>query len=129
MTNLLEQLGASCNRCGRCCLTFGGSLAGTEQDVRRWKTGGQRGAEILEWVTVFRLDGVIVTIDLWFDPVLDDAWDDARCPWLVEGNDRTYSCSIYELRPDVCREYPGRRDQIESMCVPGGVEVHFEWIK
>ena len=124
MTTLLDELGAGCNQCGRCCLTKGGVLSGTDEDVRRWEAAGDQGAAILKWVAVLRSAGVIAAVDLWFDPVLDNVWGEARCPW-VEESDGAYSCSIYQLRPDVCREFPTRPEQIESMCIPGGVEVRW----
>jgi Fe-S-cluster containining protein len=43
-----------------------------------------------------------------------------RCPWLrkVRGKDR-YECRIYDVRADVCREYPvSRRQAAEDGC-PG----------
>ena len=104
-------------------MELGGWLAGTAGDMRRWEAAGARGAEVLAWVDVRRVDGAVARVDLWHDPTTSEEWREARCPWVVEGEDGAYSCGIYELRPDVCRAFPELPEQIESMCIRGGVEV------
>lgn len=46
--------------------------------------------------------------DLWFHPETGEELD-GRCPFLRKVRKKDmYRCMIYELRPEICRGYPGR---------------------
>jgi Fe-S-cluster containining protein len=94
-----------CNGCGKCCLSAG-ALPATAEDYQMWLDAGEKGQRIIETAMVI----TPVVIDIWVDPETGEDVD--RCPWLrkrpPERGARLglYYCSIYELRPAVCREYP-----------------------
>ena len=54
--------------------------------------------------------------ELWFDPNSGARLD--RCPWLIQvPESQVYHCEIYEDRPEDCRHYPSRIDEmIRDQC-------------
>jgi Fe-S-cluster containining protein len=96
----------SCRMCGRCCRTLdyrdGCSLA----DYRRWVESGR--TDILRWVGVVREKGRTVACRIWIVPGTNRFA--VSCPWLKPADrpDR-YVCSIHDVRPTICRQYPGTR--------------------
>lgn len=104
-----------CRRCGRCCLKFGEELPATEQDIDRWVDAGRD--DILAYVQTMSF-GDDTIYELWFSP--QTGRQVLRCPWLrkMRGKDR-YERRIYDVRPDVCRQYPvSKRQAAEDGC-PG----------
>ena len=88
-----------CNQCGKCCIRYGAAdLAVTRQEIEHWE---ESHPEIFQYV---RDDKI------WFDPESGEALQ--RCPFLeqvVKTNPdapQKYTCSIYLVRPDDCRQYP-----------------------
>jgi len=70
-----------------------GTLTATEEDVRRWYREGRD--DILR----FESAG-----DLWVDS--RSGWERLRCPFVRKvRNQNRYLCTIYETRPQVCRDY------------------------
>lgn len=89
-----------CNRCGRCCLNLQLGSA-TEQDILIWK---KKKPEVLDYVCD-------CCSDLWISPVTGEEMN--RCPWLRKlPKKEQYKCRIYELRPEVCRDYPVNIEQM-----------------
>ena len=84
-----------CNGCGKCCEKYGHCLQANQRDVDRWRADRP---DILHYM----------------DPLLGDLWlnpqtgaEVRRCPWLRKvAREQRFKCRIYELRPDVCRDYP-----------------------
>ena len=103
-----------CSRCGRCCTksSFMGSLTATAADIRRWRREDRR--EILAFVSQFdRRSGG----DIWVH--YETGHEFAVCPFVEREDDTDrWICTIYETRPQVCRDYkawaPG------SVCVEVG---------
>ena len=95
--------GSPCTNCGNCCTNadFMGSLSATGEDVRRWRHEGRD--DILRFAHVLGSPR-----DPWADLWVDDRTgiERNRCPFVrnVPGTKR-YLCSIYETRPQVCRDY------------------------
>lgn len=95
-----------CRQCGRCCreLNFRHQLP--ETDYQRWIQSGRN--DILEWVAVHRRGGKIISFSIWVVP--GNLSFATECPWLrktdIEGLCR---CDIHEVKPEICREYPGTR--------------------
>lgn len=91
-----------CTQCGRCCTNpnFMLTLSATREDLDRWKQEGRY--DILEWAEEFEGMGA----DLWFDPITGE--EQEQCPFVVEVEENKYHCGIYNTRPEVCRDYPGR---------------------
>ena len=94
--------GSPCTNCGRCCTNpnYMGTLMATGADVQRWRRG--RRADILRFAYVLgpRNDPYA---DLWID---EEGRERERCPFVqkVRGSPR-YLCTIYDTRPQVCRDY------------------------
>ena len=98
--------GFVCRQCGHCCRTLeyqdGCSLA----DYRRWQQLGR--TDILEWVGTTRNAGKLMACKIWMLPGTNRFAD--NCPWLKKLNGQNrYACTIYDLRPTICRDYPGSR--------------------
>ena len=99
--------GSPCTNCGKCCTnpSFMGTLKATGEDVKRWRREGRQ--DILRFAHVLgsRNDP---WADLWIDSQAPDHRDPERyrCPFVrkVRGQPR-YLCTIYETRPQVCRDY------------------------
>lgn len=97
---LPKWVAAACTRCGKCCLEekYMLSLCATDVDVKRWKREGRK--DILQYVYTS-------------GPGLHDLWVNqegealSRCPFVRKDRGKpTYHCTIYETRPEACREYP-----------------------
>ena len=89
-----------CNQCGKCCTLYGGGdLSASSTDIESWETDRPdvhryvRGGEI------------------WISPVTGKRM--LRCPWLRKvPNQEKYLCRIYADRPEDCRHYPARIDEM-----------------
>lgn len=92
-------------------------MSATEADIEMWEEAGRY--DILETADVVQLDdGTIIGTDLWFSPRTGE--DLLRCPWVrkVRNEDR-YICRIYDLRPEICRNYPVSRKHRDETGCPG----------
>lgn len=89
-----------CRRCGACC--FVDMIAYVqEEDLRRWHNEGRD--DILHIVKnesgVWAGDHLISS---------RNGHSIERCPFLIMDDDGLYSCTIYNTRPAVCRNFePG----------------------
>jgi len=83
-----------CNQCGKCCIKYGSSdLAITDKEIDQWE---QHNPEIFKYVK---------DNEIWFDPESGKRLN--ACPFLIsEPATSKYTCSIYQHRPDDCRQYP-----------------------
>jgi len=88
-----------CRRCGRCCYVHLIAYV-TEEDLRRWQQEGRRDIlTVLERGHVAWAGDRILSMDRGFFSHV--------CPFLTVEWGKC-SCSIYETRPQICREYqPG----------------------
>ncbi len=89
-----------CNQCGKCCTLYSdGGLSASESEIDWWETYRP---EIFSYVS----DGKI-----WASPVTGKQL--ARCPWLRKlPNQNKYTCHIYYDRPDDCKHYPVKIEQM-----------------
>ncbi len=97
-----------CSRCGKCCTNphFQGGLSATVEDYERWVTEGR--LDILSWC-----DPDIH--DLW---VRSDGHEASRCPFVRKDRGKpTYTCTIHETRPQVCRDYVPFSGKWNDICV------------
>lgn len=96
----------TCIRCGRCCRTLNYRDGCSVADYLRWQALGRD--DILECVGVVRSAGRVTGCRIWMDPGTNHYT--AVCPWLrrIGGEDR-YTCMIHDVRPSICRQYPGSR--------------------
>lgn len=86
-----------CNQCGKCCIKYGGGdLAVTKEEIELWEIFNP---DIFEYVK---------GSEIWFDPKSGERLE--RCPFLQtvagQGSRDKYTCSIYQSRPEDCRQYP-----------------------
>ncbi len=101
-----EEGKPGCLACGECCKAFGGHLNASRTDLERWRLLGREDI----------LSRVIGRGWIWVDP--DTKKPEAMCPFLEKTGPENSICAIYDIRPDICRDYPtlahGRR------CLRGG---------
>ncbi len=90
-----------CTRCGMCCRALDFHRECTAGDVRVWREAGRD--DILEWVRP-EADG---TYRIWVRPGSELVAE--VCPWLTQEPGNVWACSIHDLKPGVCKEYPGSR--------------------
>ena len=105
-----------CRQCGLCCrnLDYKGEL--TDEDYRLWQELGR--TDILERVKIIRSKGEIVGYAIWTDPVSGLIAD--GCPWLRKDSEHNrYTCLIHDVRPRICRQYPGTRKHARMTGCPG----------
>lgn len=97
--------GFVCTRCGRCCLDLDVHLDCGAEDVALWRERGRE--DILAWVGEEQgPDGPVYRI--WKYPGTPLYAE--SCPFLrrVPG-DTAFVCAIHDVKPAVCRAYPGLR--------------------
>lgn len=95
-----------CRQCGQCCRFLEYHRELTHEDYLLWQRLERN--DILERVKVLREKGRIVAYRIWIDPVTHRTAD--CCPWLTRDSEHNrYICQIYDVRPDICRQYPGSR--------------------
>lgn len=94
-----------CNQCGKCCIKYGnGGLSASASEIEFWEIFRPN---IYRYVS----DGKI-----WMSP--DTGQQLERCPWLseVSAQDKSdkvkYTCDIYYDRPDDCKHYPVKIEQM-----------------
>jgi Fe-S-cluster containining protein len=98
--------GFVCTQCGRCCWTLNYHDGCSVKDYKRWQDLGR--TDILDWVGVVRQHGQITACRIWVVPGTNRLA--ARCPWLTPSPDpNRFVCTIHDVRPTICRQYPGSR--------------------
>jgi Fe-S-cluster containining protein len=96
----------ACLQCGRCCRKLAYRDGCTVADCRRWVESGR--TDILDWVGTVKQDGVVTACRIWMVPGTNRYAE--TCPWLKRGdNPNRYVCTIHDVRPTICRQYPGTR--------------------
>ena len=110
----------NCTGCGKCC-TYGPymrTMSAGEEDLQRWEDEGRQ--DILDTADIFSWgDGEDRTADLWMDPKTGDERNSDRCPWVKKVGKDNWHCTIHELRPNVCRNYPVNKKQRDEFECPG----------
>ncbi|MFT4712051.1 MAG: Fe-S-cluster containining protein [Candidatus Azotimanducaceae bacterium] len=94
-----------CNQCGKCCIRYGAnSLSASDQDLEWWENNRPH---------IFNF---VKDKEIWIDPETNEPM--SVCPWLrKEPNQEKYTCDIYFDRPEDCRFYPTRIDEmIQDEC-------------
>jgi Fe-S-cluster containining protein len=89
-----------CNQCGKCCTLYGnGGLSASQSDIEGWET---HRPEIADYVSGGKI---------WISPITGKQM--LRCPWLRKlPNQNKYICRIYYDRPDDCKFYPVKIDEM-----------------
>ena len=98
--------GFVCTQCGRCCRSLNYHDGCSVRDYQGWQDLGR--TDILDWVGVVRQHGQVAACRIWIKPGTNDFAE--TCPWLTRspGSNRTI-CTIHDVRPSICRQYPGSR--------------------
>ena len=106
----------ACRQCGRCCRKLDYHRALSFEDYALWKRLGR--TDILERVKVYRRNGRITGFGIWSEPSTDRFSD--LCPWLRELPEKDrWICGIHEVKPEICRQYPGSRKHGRMTGCPG----------
>jgi Fe-S-cluster containining protein len=102
----IDMTDFQCIQCGHCCRTLNYRDGCSLDDYRRWQKLGRD--DILDWVGTVQKDGDIIACRIWMEPGTNQYAE--ICPWLqqVDRSGRSL-CTIYDVRPTVCRQYPGTR--------------------
>lgn len=99
----IDARSGRCACCGRCCELFGGHLNAYDADIRRWKREGRE--DLVQMVNRFGW--------IWVDPETKEPLP--RCPFIERSETGVTLCSINEVKPDMCRDFP--RIEIGQRCV------------
>ncbi|MCJ2556289.1 MAG: YkgJ family cysteine cluster protein [Candidatus Thermoplasmatota archaeon] len=113
-----------CKRCGWCCMVY--ELGYEQADIDRWfdeedpigedsivvrsNLGTYPVFDFVEFEDEGDLGGTWGDLcgDLWFHPETGEIIE-GRCPFLRKvPRMKMYRCMVYEIRPEICRQYPGR---------------------
>ena len=114
----------NCTKCGKCCVnsSYMGTLFAVEEDLVRWEEAGRY--DIMDTAYIFHWGEKIKrTADLWTDPMTGDEITNGTCPWVKKIGKDLWHCTIHELRPNVCRDYPVDKEQRDGFGCPG------DWIE
>jgi len=99
-----------CRQCGQCCRTLNYHDGCTIENYRNWAHHGR--TDIMKWVNPITQDGEIVSCRIWVEPGTHRYAE--VCPWLRKIPDKNrYECQIHDVRPQICRQYPGTRKHAE----------------
>jgi len=105
MDNLFTKESFQCNKyCGECCKKL--SVMVSKEDIKNITKLGYEKEDFL--------DKDLLSIN---KSMLKR--DKNGCVFLKKHKDGKYSCTIYENRPKICRQYPffGKNNKVES-CLP-----------
>lgn len=102
----IDMSGFVCLQCGHCCRTLNYHDGCSVSDYQRWLDLDR--ADILAWVGTVREKGRVVACRIWMLPGTNRFAE--QCPWLKRQSDPdSYLCTIHDVRPTICRQYPGSR--------------------
>lgn len=101
----------SCRRCGHCCRTLSYHAVCSGEDLERWRLAGR--------------DDILARVGgggqgpgmLWVRPGTGLLTE--QCPWLAAEPDGRFTCAIHELKPTLCRDFPGSRKHARLTGCPG----------
>lgn len=93
-----ENTSGLCERCGWCCVSLGGILSATREDLERWER--ERRQDILAKCDAPIFEGA-EEVDIWLDK---DGEIAHICPWLRKDKTK-WKCIINDTKPEVCKKY------------------------
>ena len=110
----------TCTECGKCC-TYGpfmGTMSANEEDIQRWENAGRQ--DILDTAHIFSWgDNAPRNADLWMDPKTGDEISTGICPWVKKIDEDKWHCTIHNLRPNTCRNFPVNKEHRDQFECPG----------
>jgi Fe-S-cluster containining protein len=105
----MDIKGFECRQCGKCCRELDYRHDVYPEDCLRWEESGRD--DILDRVATISRDGQIISHAIWVNPGTRHFAE--VCPWLSHAGSRKnadrWICQIHEVKPDICRQYPGTR--------------------
>jgi Fe-S-cluster containining protein len=105
----------ACRQCGHCCRNLDYYDQLTEADVNRWQEWGRK--DILSKVRSVKQEGGTFAYRMWERP--GSGVPGKPCPWLHKiPTQNRWQCRIHEVRPEICRQYPGSRKHAEMTGCP-----------
>lgn len=106
----------ACRRCGRCCRQLDFHRDCSPADVQRWRSNGRE--YILAWVGEETGADGRIKYRIWKYP--DTPYYTEICPWLrrIPGAE-AFVCTIQDMKPEVCRSYPGTAKHARMTGCPG----------
>lgn len=108
--------GYVCRQCGRCCRTLDYHRECTADDYHRWQALGRD--DILQWVRCIPGPDGTTAYRIWVAP--GNEKPAPVCPFLRNENGAVRSfCSIHEVKPEICRQYPFTRKHALMTGCPG----------
>ncbi|MFW6080817.1 MAG: YkgJ family cysteine cluster protein, partial [Desulfosalsimonas sp.] len=111
-----------CIQCGRCCRVLDYRHEVCQTDYLLWQQTNR--SDILERVATISRRGKITSYAVWVEPGTRKFSD--ICPWLAPADPKNNSgmqvCRIHDVKPEICRQYPGTRKHAE-MTGCGGFAV------
>ncbi|MFZ0241560.1 MAG: YkgJ family cysteine cluster protein [Desulfobacterales bacterium] len=106
----------NCRRCGHCCRNLDYSDELTESDYRHWQGLGR--TDILEKVHRVKTASGTLVYRMWEKTGSDESA--SICPWLHKiPTQNRWECLIHDVRPGICRQYPGSRKHADMTGCPG----------
>lgn len=106
----------TCRQCGQCCRNLDYYDQLTEADFRRWQFAGR--SDILQRVRRIKQKDGTFAYRMWERPGADKS--SCACPWLHKiPSQNRWECRIHDVRPEICRQYPGSRKHAEMTGCPG----------
>jgi Fe-S-cluster containining protein len=106
----------SCRQCGHCCRNLDYYDQLTEADYNRWQELGR--TDILKTVRRVKMANDTFAYRMW--ERTGSGQTVSPCPWLHKiPTQNRWDCRIHEVRPEICRQYPGSRKHAEMTGCPG----------
>jgi Fe-S-cluster containining protein len=105
-----------CRQCGRCCRKLDYRDGITQEDVEQLKQLGR--TDVLEWMRPVRNAQGQIVYRIWVIPGTNQFAH--PCPFLKRGScQEHWICSIHEVKPHICRNYPVSRKHALMTGCPG----------
>ena len=105
----MDMEGFRCRQCGACCRALIYRHEISDEDYRRWTE--QERSDILERLAVITRRRRTISYAAWIEPGTQRFAD--VCPWLIpagpKGSQKRWICRIHDVKPTICREYPGTK--------------------
>ncbi|RJQ65207.1 MAG: YkgJ family cysteine cluster protein [Desulfobacteraceae bacterium] len=106
----------ACRQCGQCCRSLAYHDGITAQDVAKLKECGR--LDILEWVGQTQTAEGQTVYRIWITPGSNQFA--VLCPFLKSGpSPERWLCSIHDVKPTICRNYPVSRKHALMTGCPG----------
>lgn len=108
--------GFTCRQCGHCCRNLEYHDQLTEEDYNRWQA--LKRTDILKKVRRVKREDNTFAYRMW--ERTGTGKTGSPCPWLHKiPTQNHWECRIHDVRPDICRQYPGSRKHAEMTGCPG----------